>query len=130
MRITRAVLAHARAALSMILRFEAPADQCLSRYFRDHRNLGQSERAFVAETVFAVLRRKRSLEAAAGSPEPQALIAAALLRVHGLSARALDGLVDEDLSRRVRRLQIAALPAAVRADLPDWLWERLAQQHG
>jgi 16S rRNA (cytosine967-C5)-methyltransferase len=129
-RITRAVLAHARAALSMILRFEAPADQCLSRYFRDHRNLGQSERAFVAETVFAVLRRKRSLEAAAGSPEPQALIAAALLRVHGLSARALDGLVDEDLSRRVRRLQIAALPAAVRADLPDWLWERLAQQHG
>jgi len=114
----------------MILRFEAPADQCLSRYFRDHRNLGQSERAFVAETVFAVLRRKRSLEAAAGSPEPPALIAAALLRVHGLSARALDGLVDEDLSRRIRRLQIAALPAAVRADLPDWLWERLAQQHG
>ena len=130
MRITRAVLAHARAALCVILRFEAPADQCLSRYFRDHRNLGQSERAFVAETVFAVLRRKRSLEAAAGSPEPQALIAAALLRVHGLSARALDGLVDEDLSRRIRRLQIAALPAAVRADLPDWLWERLAQQHG
>ena len=130
MRITRAVLAHARAALSVILRFEAPADQCLSRYFRDHRTLGQSERAFVAETVFAVLRRKRSLEAAAGSPEPQALIAAALLRVHGLSARALDGLVDEDLSRRIRRLQISALPAAVRVDLPDWLWERLAQQHG
>jgi len=129
-RITRAVLAHARAALSVILRFEAPADQCLSRYFRDHRTLGQSERAFVAETVFAVLRRKRSLEAAAGSPEPQALIAAALLRVHGLSARALDGLVDEDLSRRIRRLQISALPAAVRVDLPDWLWERLAQQHG
>ena len=44
-----------------------PADETLSRYFRDHRELGQQERAFVAETVFAVLRRKRSLEAAAGS---------------------------------------------------------------
>jgi 16S rRNA (cytosine967-C5)-methyltransferase len=129
-RITRAVLAHARAALSRILRFDAPADQCLSRYFRDHRNLGQNDRAFVAETVFAVLRRKRSLESAAGSAEPQALLAAALLRVQGLSARALDGLVDEDLTRRIRQAQINALSPAVRADLPDWLWERLAQQHG
>ena len=130
MSITRAVLAHARAALSRILRFDAPADQCLSRYFRDHRNLGQNDRAFVAETVFAVLRRKRSLESAAGSAEPQALLAAALLRVQGLSARALDGLVEEDLTRRIRQAQINALSPAVRADLPDWLWERLAQQHG
>ena len=130
MRITRAVLAHARAALSRILRFDAPADQCLSRYFREHRDLGQNDRAFVAETVFAVLRRKRSLEAAAGSAQPQALLAAALVRVHGQSARALEGLVDEELARRIRQAQTSALPAAIRADLPDWLWERLAQQHG
>jgi len=129
-RITRAVLAHARAALSRILRFDAPADQCLSRYFREHRDLGQNDRAFVAETVFAVLRRKRSLEAAAGSAQPQALLAAALVRVHGQSARALEGLVDEELARRIRQAQTSALPAAIRADLPDWLWERLAQQHG
>jgi 16S rRNA (cytosine967-C5)-methyltransferase len=129
-RITRAVLAHARAALSATLRFDAPADQVLSRYFRSHRNLGQHDRAFVAETVFAVLRRRRSLEAAAGSAEPQALIAAALVRVHGLSGRALEGLIDEDLIRRIRQAQTDALPAAVRADLPDWLWERLMQQHG
>jgi 16S rRNA (cytosine967-C5)-methyltransferase len=127
-RITRAVLAHARAALSAILRFDAPADQCLSRYFRDHRNLGQSDRAFIAETVFAVLRRKRSLEAAAGSAEPGALLAAALLRVHGLSARALQGLFEEALLRRLRDARSDEFPAAVRADLPDWLWERLAQQ--
>ena len=130
MRISRAVLAHARAALVTTLRFDAPADQCLSRYFRDHRNLGQSDRAFVAEAVFAVLRRKRSLEAAAGSPEPQALLAAALVRIQGLSGRALEGLVDEDLIRRIRKAEGDALPAAVRADLPDWLWERLGQQHG
>jgi 16S rRNA (cytosine967-C5)-methyltransferase len=129
-RITRAVLAHARAALSMVLRLDAPADQCLSRYFRDHRNLGQNERAFVAEAVFAVVRRKRSLEAAAQSSEPLALLAAALLRVQGLSGRALEGLVDESLIRRIRQADGSALPAAVRADLPDWLWERFAQQYG
>ena len=74
-----------------LLQLSGPADEALSRYFREHRELGQQERAFVAETVFAVLRRKRSLEAAAGSAEPQALVAAALLRVQGLSARALEG---------------------------------------
>jgi 16S rRNA (cytosine967-C5)-methyltransferase len=129
-RATRAALAHAQAALSAILRFDAPADQLLSRYWRENRNLGQNDRAFIAETVFAVLRRKRSLEAAAGSAEPQALVAAALSRVLGFSARALQELVDEDILRRLREARSNALPPAVRADLPDWLWQRLAQQHG
>lgn len=130
MRVTRALLAHAGGAASMLLRGDAPADQLLSRYFREHRNLGQNDRAFVAETVFAVLRRKRSLETAAGSSAPQALVAAALLRVLGHSARALQGLVEEKLLAQVRQSAGAASPPAVRADLPDWLWERLAQQHG
>jgi len=113
-----------------MLGFGAPADQALSRYFRSHRDLGQAERAFIAEAVFAVLRRKRSLEAAAGSAQPQALLAAALVRVQGHSARALQGLFDESLLRRLRRAAPADLPAAVRADLPDWLWERMARERG
>jgi 16S rRNA (cytosine967-C5)-methyltransferase len=123
-RLTRAALAHAGAALKEILRFEAPADQLLSAYFRAHRNLGQHDRALIAEAVFAVLRRKRSLEAAAGSAEPNALIAAALLRVLGFSARALEDLLDERLLRRIRSAQMDA------ADMPDWLWERLRGQYG
>ena len=114
----------------MVLRGDAPADQLLSRYFREHRNLGQNDRAFVAETVFAVLRRKRSLEAASGSSAPHALVAAALLRVLGHSARSMQGLIDEKLLARIRQTSTSELPAAVRADLPDWLWERLARQYG
>jgi len=129
-RPTRALLAHAAAALSRCLRFDAPADGLLSRYWRSHPGLGQSERAFVAETVFAVLRRKRSLEAAAGSAEAEPLVAAALVRVFGLSARALQELVDEDLLARIRGIRNLELPAAVRAELPDWLWDRLAAEYG
>jgi 16S rRNA (cytosine967-C5)-methyltransferase len=129
-RVTRALLAHACSAVSGLLQFAAPADQTLSRFFREHRGLGQNERAFVAETAFAVLRRKRSLEAAAGSAEPRALVAAALLRAQGFSARALEGLLDEGLMRRIRDARNAELAPAVRADLPDWLWEKLAHQHG
>jgi 16S rRNA (cytosine967-C5)-methyltransferase len=129
-RLTAALLGHAEAALNELLRFATPADQALSQYFRRHRNLGQKERAFVAETTFTVLRRRRSLEAAAGSAAPPALLAAALLRVLGLSARALDGLVEEALLQRIRAAGMEKWPAAVRADLPDWLWNRLAEEHG
>jgi 16S rRNA (cytosine967-C5)-methyltransferase len=123
-------VAHAAAALHRILRFDAPADGQLSRYFRDHRNLGPGERALVAETVFAVLRRKRSLEAAAGSAEPRALVAAALMRVHGYSARGLREFFDDSLLRGLRESPPREPCAAEAADLPDWLWERLAQQDG
>jgi len=129
-RLTPALLAHAIAAATEVLRFTGPADETLSRYFRSHRALGQNERAFVAEAVFAVLRRKRSLEAAAGSAEPRLLIAAALVRVLGFSGRSLAGLFDEDLIGRLRSASGEELPLAVRAELPDWLWSRLAGAQG
>jgi 16S rRNA (cytosine967-C5)-methyltransferase len=127
---SRVSLRHAAAVLSKLLEFSAPADDTLSRYFREHHELGPQERAFVAEAAFAVLRRRRSLEAAAGSSAPEALAAAAAMRVMGFSARALHGMVDEALAQRVRAFRPDRLPAAVRADLPDWLWEKLAGEHG
>ena len=62
-RFTPSLFAHAEAVLNQLLRFDYPADAVVSHYFRDHRELGHADRAFVAETVFAVLRRGRSLEA-------------------------------------------------------------------
>ncbi|MGQ0545453.1 MAG: RsmB/NOP family class I SAM-dependent RNA methyltransferase [Betaproteobacteria bacterium] len=130
MKVGAAALAHAEAALAVALNFSGPADEVVSRYFRSRRQLGQRERAFVAEAVFAVLRRKRSLEAAVQSGEPRLLLIAALLKVLGLSGRALQGLADEALISRLRAQRAEALPDAVRADLPDWLWQRLAAQRG
>jgi len=127
-RPTLALLAHAEVALAELLAFSRPADQALSAYFRSHRNLGQQDRAFIAETVFAVLRRKRSLEAAAGSPAPHALAIAALIRVFGLSGRALED-KDAALATRIKSAQNSAFPAAVQADLPDWLWQRLSAEY-
>jgi 16S rRNA (cytosine967-C5)-methyltransferase len=127
-RPTPALVAHAEAALGELLRFARPADQALSAYFRSHRNLGQHDRAFVAEAAFAVLRRRRSLEASAGSAAPHALVVAALVRVFGLSGRALEA--DAELAARVKAAARQPLAPAVQADLPDWLWERLAAAYG
>jgi len=127
------LLRHAEALLGELLRFAAPADQIVSRYFHKHRALGQRDRAFLAETTFAVLRRKRSLEAAAGSAQPRALVLTALLRVRGLSLRALGeqlSAADRNLVERLRTRPAAVLEGALRADLPDWLWARLVEAHG
>lgn len=102
----------------------------MSRYFRAEHSLGPQERAFIAEATFAVLRRRRSLEAAAGSAAPEALVAAAAMRVLGFSQRSLESLVDPDLAHRVRGFGIDDLPPPVRLDLPDWLWERLVSAYG
>ena len=128
MRPTPALLAHAESALTELLAFSRPADQALSAYFRSHRNLGQQDRAFVAETVFAVLRRKRSLAEAAGSAAPHALAIAALIRVFGLSGRALED-NDAALATRIKSAPNASFAPAVQADLPDWLWQRLGAEY-
>jgi 16S rRNA (cytosine967-C5)-methyltransferase len=128
--IARNTLRHAASAVSRLLHFSAPADETVSRYFREHRELGQKERAFVAEASFAVLRRLRSLEAAAGSAAPEPLIAAAAMRVLGFSLRALEGLIEPEVAQRIRLFDSSSLPAAVRVDLPDWLWNRLVDDYG
>ena len=48
--------------VAQVLRFEHPADAVVSRYFRERRQLGPRERATLAETAYAVLRRKTLFE--------------------------------------------------------------------
>ena len=130
---TKALIAHASEALSEALRFSGPADQAVSRHFRHNRDLGQQDRAFVAETVFAALRRRRSLALAAQSESPYSLVLASLVRLHGLSVRAVaDAVREKDIAllERAKAARVEDQPLAVRADLPDWLWERLVAQHG
>jgi 16S rRNA (cytosine967-C5)-methyltransferase len=132
-RVSRGLLAHASAALTTLLEFSRPADEGLSQYFRAHPMLGQQDRAFVADSAFAVLRRLRSLEAAVGSREPRTLLIAALTRVMGLSGRAMEAVLEpgeEALVSRIKTARADGLPDAVRADLPDWLWQRLVEDHG
>jgi 16S rRNA (cytosine967-C5)-methyltransferase len=127
LRPTPALLEHAATALAEMLSFARPADQALSAYFRQQRQLGQQDRAFVAEAAFAVLRRWRSLQAASASDRPHDLVIAALVRVFGLSGRALAQ--DAELAARIKAVG-KDFPPAVQADLPDWLWQRLAAVYG
>jgi len=133
-RFTPALFAHAEAVLGQLLRFDHPADAVVSRYFREHRELGHADRAFVAETVFAVLRRGRSLEArCAGKLSDRNLLLVALGVTRGWSQRELAPVLrasEEEWLAAAKAMPDSEMPPAVRCDLPDWLYERLAAQFG
>ena len=55
--VQRHQLDAATQALGTVLTFERPADVVLHDFFRSRPALGSHDRAFVAESVFGVLRR-------------------------------------------------------------------------
>ncbi|HET7651052.1 MAG TPA: RsmB/NOP family class I SAM-dependent RNA methyltransferase [Gammaproteobacteria bacterium] len=117
-----------------------PADSVIDRYFSANRKMGSKDRGFAAETVYGCLRHRRELAAlalpVAGDAADSAswLVATYLLKYSGWSARALTqaGFDGDPVSlvERVRALDMFELPLAVRANLPDWLAERLVAQFG
>jgi len=133
-RFTPALFAHAEAVLGQLLRFDYPADAVVSRYFREHRQLGHADRAFVAETVFAVLRRGRSIEArCAGKLSDRARLLVALAVTRGWSQRELAPVLrasEEEWLATAKSMAEAEFRPAVRCDLPDWLYDRLEAQFG
>ena len=116
-----------------VLAFEHPADRVLRYFFQRNAKLGQRDRALIAETVFATLRRLVWLRWLAPDDAGNArrLLALSLKRVGGLSGRALEPLLkaaDRDWLASVSGGDVA--PAAVAADLPEWAWTRLAAARG
>ena len=119
-------------ALRLALKFERPADSVLHEFFRAHRALGSRDRAFVADTVYGVLRRKRSVECLAPEGTPRHLLLAYLARIAGVSIRELASATKPDESSwlaGVKAKSLDGLPLPVRAELPDWVVEQLDQHH-
>ena len=104
-------------------------------FFRAHPAIGPRDRAFVAEGVFALpaptpLDRsaRRDDRSRASSRWPS------LVRELGHSVRELERVAPRRRRAVAARVQGAprttTLPPRRRADLPDWLWERLGAAYG
>ena len=118
----------AAAAVDLALPMLHPADAVLRSFFSTNRALGQHDRAFIAETVFSVLRHKRLLEQLVAQPTARKLVCAALIKLQGYSIGQLETFLkssDRDWVLELKTANIEALPAAVRLSLPDWLYNRL-----
>ncbi|VTU35862.1 Ribosomal RNA small subunit methyltransferase B [Variovorax sp. PBL-H6] len=128
----RALLEACADLVGLVLKFEHPADQVVSRYFRDHRELGPRERATLAETVYAVLRKKLLFDhlspsgsgpkerrmAILGFYGPRDFLKSALSDVEKRWLDQCDGVKPDDLLERHRH------------NLPEWLVGPLKAQLG
>ena len=115
-------------ALTLVLPAVSPADVTLQYFFRNHPKLGSRDRALIAENIYAILRRRRLLEHAVPDGNPRKLALASLIKLHGWSLQQLAPLTrrgDETWLGAIKASDSDALPFAVRADLPDWVVERL-----
>jgi 16S rRNA (cytosine967-C5)-methyltransferase len=132
------LLRQAAMLLTNILDFNSPADAKLGEFFRNNRDLGTKERAFVAESVYGVLRRLRYLSTVTANEEndpddARKLILAWLLRVQGKSLRELDDILTEQQKEWAIAIKAKAtdnLSLAVQADVRDWFWDKLVSENG
>ena len=128
----KALLDTASDLVLQVLRLQHPADAVVSHFFREHRNLGPRERATLAETAYAVLRRKPLYEhlARSGSGSRERRLAI-------LGFAAPRDFVKQALTEFEKQwlgacdaVPPAELPPACRHNLPAWLVEPLRQQLG
>jgi 16S rRNA (cytosine967-C5)-methyltransferase len=120
-------------ALADVLTSSGPADAKLGSFFRGHRELGTKDRAFIAESVYGVLRRKRWLTHLAGGEDPRKLLVAWLVRGQGASLRELEEVLNKqqkEWAQEIKAKSADGLSLAEQVDLPDWLWDSLLAQYG
>jgi 16S rRNA (cytosine967-C5)-methyltransferase len=133
MRLAPALTTHTEQVLREILRFTGPADGTLSRYFRENPRLGARERGVIAEGVYGLLRNKSVYTNFAESGSGAAMRRLALLGLaDAVGADALGGLSEEETAwlNRINEIDRSQLPAALRANLPSWLFDLLVARHG
>jgi 16S rRNA (cytosine967-C5)-methyltransferase len=126
MRMTSVVLAD-------VLSGAGPADVKLGLFFKDHRELGNKERGFIAEAVYGVLRRKASLMFFAEGDDPRKLLLAYLVKVAGLSTKDIAvhlNAQQKEWLNAIKAKKSEGMSDAQKADMPDWLWAELERQYG
>lgn len=133
MRLPPYVIGSTEEVLREILRFTGPADVTLSHYFRSHPKLGSRERGVIAEAVYAILRNRAvytNFSESGSGPAMRRMALLGLAEVVGVEA--LGGLAEEESGWLARVMQIdrETLPATLRANLPQWLFEKLVERDG
>ncbi len=118
--------------LRAVLKLDAPADGIVSAFFRRHRNLGPRDRHALAETSYAVLRRRLQfqhlVQGGTGALERRL----AILAWQGgddLLARALTP-AEKAWRERAAQIDPRTLADKLRHNLPDWIAAALREEVG
>src|SRR5262249_4617198 len=117
-----------------------PAGDALKDWGLSHRFAGSGDRAAIAGLTYDALRRKSSSAWLMGEATPRATLLGMLSRERGLDAAAIARLCDggrfapaplrESETAALTSGSLAAAPAHVAGDYPEWLDPHFAQAFG
>lgn len=118
--------------LGEVLKFQQPADVGVSNFFRAHRGLGPRERHVLAETTYDVVRRLPSCRhlAQSGSGLLERRLAIIGWQGDAGALRALLGETEQRWLAQLGSVDRAALPEALRHNLPPWMAQALQAELG
>jgi 16S rRNA (cytosine967-C5)-methyltransferase len=128
----RTLLDACAALLREVLEFGAPADSVVSAFFRKQKALGVRERHTLAETAYAVLRRRllyQHLAQGGTGPIERRL---AVLGWAGDASFLQAALAPDEKTwlSRVQAIDLGTLAPKLRHNLPDWIAQPLLAQLG
>jgi 16S rRNA (cytosine967-C5)-methyltransferase len=126
-----------------VLKMDQPADGVVSLFFRKHPSLGARDRHTIAETTYALLRRRLryvhlaqqglAAPAAGKVADPHAHSRRLVMLAWQGEASTLQAALNPDEKawlERVLSIDVQALPDKLQHNLPDWLAEPLHEQLG
>jgi 16S rRNA (cytosine967-C5)-methyltransferase len=113
--------------VQVVLRLDQPADRIVSTFFREHRALGPRERHTLAETAYAVLRRRLLLQHLAQSGQGPLERRLAILGWQGSTEflHAALGPPEQAWLAQVSAVDRSQLPERLRHNLPAWVADPL-----
>ncbi|HEY1057653.1 MAG TPA: RsmB/NOP family class I SAM-dependent RNA methyltransferase [Limnobacter sp.] len=120
--------------IDLLDQFEGPADATISRFFKDHPELGGRDRPLVAEAVYCWLRYRFRINHLAQAAEGPALMRQAKLALLWSGAPepiwSAGRQSDNEWLSRVINVSADDLASEPRTCLPDWLTAKLLEQFG
>ncbi len=128
----KALLEACTELITAVLKFDAPADNIVSFFLRQHRELGPRERHTLAETAYAVLRRRLLYQHLAQSGSGPIERRLAILGWAGDAAFLRAALEAHEQRWLAQALAIdrSTLAPKLRHNLPDWIAQPLQAQLG
>jgi len=128
----RQLLDACSALVREVLKFEAAADGVVSAFFRRQKALGVRERHTLAETTYAVLRRRLLFQhlAQSGSGPTERRLAILGWAGDATFLKAALSVDEQAWLARVQAIDPATLAPKLRHNLPDWISQPLLAQLG
>ena len=118
--------------IAAVNQLDAPADSTVSAFFRQHKNLGQRERAALAETVYALLRERIKFQnlAQSGSGSMHRRLAMLAWRGNAAFLRGALSPAEQHWLEQVQAIDPMSLASKMRHNMPEWLAEPLLARLG